>query len=103
MILGYRIDDYMHGFRAFRASFPLIGVWLFCFVPVGAVAIFLLGVVKGSFPFVEGAPNYSFHAANSVVQAVIDYAMAVLSTLGIGVGIYGVLSGTDTSEPPKLF
>ncbi len=95
--LGYSVSAYTRRFRAFKDSFPLLGVWLFCFVPSGIVLLVLMSVVQGIFPLSAGVASYAHHIANSAVQAVIDYLMVLLSSLGIAFGIQDAMSGKKSA------
>ena len=95
--LNISVGEYTRRFSAFKDSFPLMGVWLFCFVPSGLVLVMVLSLVQAVFPVVEGAANYPHHAANSIVQAVIDTAMVVLASLGIAFGIHDAMAEDQKS------
>jgi hypothetical protein len=96
--LGYSVGEYMMKFRSYVSSFYMIGVWLLCFVPTGLILIVLLSFVQLLSPEVGGEPTIVGDILNAVVQAVTDYAMVLVSSIGMAFGVHHVLSGRAESE-----
>ncbi len=96
--LGYSVSEYISKFRAYVSSFYMIGVWLLCFVPTGIILIMLLSIVQMIAPEVNGESPLLNDILNASVQAVTDYAMVLLSSLGMAFGVHHVMSGKADKE-----
>lgn len=96
LIIGKGPTDYLLRFRAFSSSFYMIGVWVLCFVPMVLLMIFVseffamvLGVLGvGNIPIVADS-------VIAVIQAVIDYGISLVSSLGVAYGVYSVYAGEE--------
>jgi len=99
-VMGLSPLDYLRRFKAFSSSFYMLGVWVLCFVPLVLVmilasevlALFMIGIG------VEGK-SVVFNAGLAVIQAFMDYSIALVSSLGIAYGIYSVLNGENKKTP----
>lgn len=95
-VMGVRPFEYMKRFQAFSASFYMLGVWVLCFVPIVMLMVLsskLLGLFMLGIGF--DPDSVAFDAGLSVLHAIIDYVMSLVSSLGIAYGIYSVFNNED--------
>ncbi len=93
IIFGKTPLDYLLRFRAFSSSFYLLGVWLLCFVPAAILMLFMTEILAGSLTLLSLQDNdTAFQIGIAVVQAFVDYLLALLSSLAIGFGIFSVFN-----------
>lgn len=100
MVMGRGPMEYLNRFRKMNASFYMMGVWILCFVPLVLVMIFLsefVGAFLGALSVSE--ESVLFKSALAIVQAFIDYLMALISSVGIAYGFYSVFVGENKTTP----
>ncbi len=93
IMMGRSVTEYLVRFRAFSASFPLLGVWVLCFVPVVLFMIVISefwGMFTGALGF--DTKSIVFETGMAIIQAFIDYALALVSSIAIAYGMYSVLN-----------
>ena len=95
-ILGCHPIDFLRRFQAFSSSFYMIGVWILCFVPLIIVMVAvseLMSMILGGLGLDQD--TIAFKSGLALIQAVIDYAMSLISSIGIAFGIYSVFKGEN--------
>ncbi len=96
MIMGMRPLPFLNHFKAFGNSFNLIGAFILCFVPLMLVMLFLSMVVHSllvSMGF--DGESFAVEIAITIIQAVMDFGVSLLSSVAIAFGLYSVLSGEN--------
>ena len=96
IVMGRSLGEYLVKFRAFSDSFPLLGVWILCFVPVVLVMLVMSQIwdtVSGALGF--GSDSIVFDTGMAIIQALIDYALSLVSSLAVAYGMYSVFKGEN--------
>lgn len=95
-VMGRGPWEYLMRFKPFMSSFFLIGVWVLCFVPLALLMIvaskflvFVLGILG------LGDVDIVVDSVLGALQGVIDYAMALVSSIGVAYGMYSVFADED--------
>lgn len=100
--LGYTVQDFLIKFKKFSASFYMIGLWLMCSVPFVVGILLLLQLLQGLMVTPEGAaPSIAAMIMFSALQAFFDFAVSLVSSLGMAYGIHSVFTGEN--KKPRLF
>lgn len=96
IVMGRHPMAFLSRFKAFSASFYLIGTWVLCFVPM-LLLMLILSEIFGVVSSVMGITPESvvYKSGLAAIQAVIDYAASLLSSLAIAFGIYSVFKGEN--------
>ena len=96
LVLGCQPIDFLRRFQAFSSSFYMVGVWVLCFVPLMIAMVVVsefMSMVLGGLGFDQD--SVVFKSGLAVIQAIIDYAMSLVSSIGIAFGIYSVFKGEN--------
>jgi len=100
MVMGRSPLEFLAHFKSFLCSFSFLGVWLMCFVPL-VLLLLMLSEVFGTISGAMGAGPESviFESGLAIIQALIDYLMALVSSIGVAYGIYSVFKGDNKKTP----
>lgn len=94
--LGYGVEDFSRRFKGFSSSFRMIGLWILCFTPL-ALALVLCSEILGR--LIPGAqddlPSVIYLQAMAIVQAVADYAISLVSSIGMAYGVQSVFNNEN--------
>lgn len=97
VMLGFTVRSFLMQFPSFTASFAMLAIWILCFVPLALLMLLLLDLIN--LAIIEDAPGaigFAEQALKAGVQAVIDYALALVSSIGIAYGIMNVYQSRDS-------
>jgi len=96
VVMGKSVRTYLIRFRAYSDSFPLLGVWVLCFVPMMLFMI-LLSEFYGTVMGVLGVGDSSivFETGMAVIQAFIDFVLSLVSSLAVAYGVYSVFNNEN--------
>lgn len=100
MVLGCGPLEFLERFKAFVSSFSFLGVWVMCFVPLILAMLVVseaFGMVAGVFGV--GVETVFFESGLAAIQAVTDYLMSLIASIGIAYGVCSVFRG-DNKLPP---
>jgi len=97
--LGYTPGYFVKQFKGFSSSFYMAGVWILCFVPLALVMILAAETLGMVLPQGEGEKSMSMKIGLAGIQAVIDYGMALISSVGVAYGVYSVFKNENKKTP----
>ncbi|MCB9981215.1 MAG: hypothetical protein H6860_02315 [Rhodospirillales bacterium] len=96
VVMGQSVRTYLIRFRAYSDSFPLLGVWVLCFVPVILFMILIsefYGMIMGGLGV--GDSSIVFETGMAVIQAFIDFVLSLVSSLAVAYGMYSVFNNEN--------
>ncbi len=96
VVMGRSVFEFLDTFKSFMSSFNFLGVWVMCFVPLVLLLLILsqaFGMIAGGLGFDE--KSVVFGSGMAAIQALIDYLMALVSSIGIAYGVYSVFKGEN--------
>ncbi|MGB0720130.1 MAG: hypothetical protein ACPGRX_06630 [Bdellovibrionales bacterium] len=85
--MGGSMQGVLKRFHRYVYSFPMIGCWLLCFVPIGLLVMAMFDMLAGVFGHSAEAPSSAFKLVFTVVQAFAELVIAVIATLAMAHGI----------------
>jgi len=92
--LGFGMRDFIRAFKGFASSYYMIGLWVLCFTPL---AVVMMVCSEGVALVIPGAheeqPSVLYVQTMAIFQAVMDYVISLVSSVGMAYGIYAVLTG----------
>lgn len=94
--LGYGIEEFLRKFKGFSSSLQMIGLWVLCFTPL--VLLMILGseilgaVIPGAR---DDLPSIIYLQAMAVLQALADYAISLVSSIGMAYGVRSVFNNEN--------
>ncbi len=95
--LGYSMRSYLKGFRGWRASYDMMGLWVLSFIPLVLVMIVCSEILALLVPGAhDEPPSVIFSQILAVFQAMADSLITLVSSLGMAYGIHSVLQKKDT-------
>ena len=93
VIMGKNLGAYIAKFKSFFSSFYLLGVWFLCFVPL-ILLLLVFSEILGNLFTVMGfeGEDIIFRSGLGALQAIIDYLLALVSSLGVAYGMFSVFN-----------
>lgn len=94
--LDFSMGGFLRRIRPFRTSVYMIATWLLCFIPLALMFIMVAEFFANIFPPLEsGEASMAYKYAVVSFQAVLEMAIAVVSSVGMAFGIYSIYKNTD--------
>lgn len=94
--LGYGIEDFSRKFKGFSSSLSMIGLWILCFTPLAFLLILCSEILGHLIPGArDDLPSIVYLQAMAVVQAFFDYAISLVSSIGMAYGIRSVFNNEN--------
>lgn len=93
--------DYLTAVRGSMASFPLIGVWIMCFMPPVAAMLLFSGLVAMPFTH-EGEIPQLVYFLTIIVRVIFDTVKAIVCTTGLTLAIHALFN-PDTRRQDEDF
>lgn len=90
--LGVPMLTYARRVQAFSSSFPMIGCWLICFVPLGVVMLIATQIILSTFPSGEEM-SQGLSLALTAVQSLIELVVVIVSSIAMTYGVRQILEG----------
>lgn len=96
VVMGRSVREYLARFRAYSDSFPMLGVWILCFVPA-MIALKVLAEMFGGVMNILGfgSETIVFESGLAMIQALADYLLSLLSSLAVAYGMYSVFNNEN--------
>ena len=93
--LGYSLIDFMRKFKSFSSSLYMIGLWIMCMVPVGFFMVICIELLAMIFPPIGDEKSMVLKLGIAFVQAIADYGLALVSSIGMAYGIHSVFNNEN--------
>ena len=90
--LGFSSLNYLKKVRGMSFSFHILSVWIMCILPLTIFMLLCSDILRAMTGHSADLPSQVYIFAMLGVQSVLETVMAVLSSIGIGFGIYAILS-----------
>ncbi|MCC6598064.1 MAG: hypothetical protein IT559_04685 [Alphaproteobacteria bacterium] len=98
--LGYGMGEFARRFKGFLSSVNMLGLWILCFTPLAMVLILFSEILGHIIPGAQGElPSVLYLQVLAVVQAVMDYVISLVASIGMAYGISSVLGGGNNKAP----
>lgn len=80
--VNYPLGRFLRGLGGYSASFQLVGIWLFCFIPLFFIFGMLLSMLNASVQ-AAGAASAEVIFLATVLRVLLDLLVGILATAGI--------------------
>ena len=101
--LGFGLSGFFARFNKFSISLPMIGLWVLCFVPFAIGLLLCLEVIRMVFhPVASEAPSLVYLSAMAVAQAIFDFGVSLVSSVGMAYGIVAAMNGAGPRAKPPM-
>jgi len=89
--MGISLKSFMERIASFSSSFPILGCWLLCFMPLALLMTIVSRAVLIGFPHVEGADNTLSSLMLFCVQGGFEMAINVIAGIAMSYGFKSLM------------
>ncbi len=91
LAMGIPLNQFIQRISSFSSSFPMLGCWLICFIPVVCVMVIASRFALVIFPQVEGAHNTLSDLILFMLQGGFETVINILSAIAISYGFKALM------------
>lgn len=90
VVMGVPVLSFLRRVRSFSSSFPMLGCWFMCFIPIGIVMLLVSKILLGIFPQGDEL-SQEFSLLLTIVQSVLELVIAIVSSIAMTYGFQQIM------------